>query len=131
MKTLIVEDDFTSRMDMQQLLAPYGETHVAVDGKEAITAFKMAWGENQPYDLICLDIMMPEMNGQDVLKEIRRLEAEKDIHGFDGAKIIMTTALNDRKNILEAFRSQCEAYLIKPIDKEKLLEHIRNFGMIA
>lgn len=58
MKSLIVEDDFTSRLLMQKFLAPYGESHVAVNGKEAVAAFKNAISLGEPYHLVCLDIMI-------------------------------------------------------------------------
>ena len=74
MKTLIVEDDFTSRLLLQELLKGYGPAHVAVNGKEAVEAARMAMDAGEPYDLICLDIMMPEMDGHGALKEIRAQE---------------------------------------------------------
>jgi len=131
MRTLIVEDDFTSRRLLIGLLAPYGNCDIALDGKEAVEAFRLAWEGNYPYDLICLDIMMPEMDGQEVLKEIRKLEAEKGIDEHSRVKIIVTTVLDDRENITKAFKGQCEAYLIKPIDKEKLLQEVKSLGLIG
>ena len=131
MRTLIVEDDFTSRRLLIGLLAPYGNCDIAIDGKEAVEAFLLAWEGNHPYDLICLDIMMPEMDGQEVLEEIRKLEAEKGIDERSRVKIIMTTVLDDRENIVKAFKGQCEAYLIKPIDKEKLLQEVKSLGFIG
>lgn len=130
MKTLIVEDDFVSRRLLQAILSPYGLCHVAVNGREAINAFNLAWEEDSRYDLICLDIMMPEMDGHEVLQEIRRLEDEKGVVGLDGVKIIMTTALSDPRTIMKAFKDQCEDYLVKPIHKAKLLEKIRKLGLI-
>lgn len=130
MKTLIVEDDFTSRRLLQKILSPYGSCDIAVDGQEAMEAFRLALEENQPYDLICLDIMMPKMDGQEVLREIRKIEAEKSIHGLSGVKIIMTTALGDKGDIMKAFKEQCEAYQVKPIDRKKLLKEIRNLGLL-
>jgi len=50
MRTLIVEDDFTSRLLLQTFLAKYGECHVAVNGKEAVAAFKAAEESGQYYD---------------------------------------------------------------------------------
>jgi len=131
MRTLIVEDDFTSRRLLIGLLAPYGNCDIALDGKEAVEAFRLAWEGNYPYDLICLDIMMPEMDGQEVLKEIRKLEVEKGIDEHSRVKIIVTTVLDDRENITKAFKGQCEAYLIKPIDKEKLLQEVKSLGLIG
>jgi two-component system chemotaxis response regulator CheY len=130
MRVLVVEDDFTSRKLMQKLLQSYGECDLAENGTDAIAAFQRAWKERRPYDLICLDIMMPGMNGHEVLETIRQIEDGRGIHGREGVKIIMTTALDDRKNIMQAFRYQCEAYLIKPIDRHKLANEIRKFGLI-
>ena len=73
---------------------------------------------------------MPKKDGQSVLKDSRKMEEEQGIPGMDGVKIIMTTALNDPKNILEAFKSQCEAYLPKPVSKQKLLAEIESLGLI-
>ena len=130
MKTLIVDDDFVSRLVLQNVLMAYGEAHIAVNGKEAIEAFTVALRMGNPYDVICLDIMMPEMDGQDVLRSIRRIEAEHDILGNAGGKIIMTTALADGKNIMHAFNSQCEAYLVKPIDPLQLFKQLKDLGLL-
>lgn len=62
MKTLIVEDDFTSRLFLQEVLKEFGEIHLAVNGQEGLTAFQEALNQGKPYNLICLDIMMPEMS---------------------------------------------------------------------
>lgn len=120
MKTLVVEDDFTSRVLLQALLAPYGECHVAVNGKEAVQACSHAWAIGQPYDLICLDIMMPEMDGQTALQEIRKGEESRGIRSTCGAKIIMTTALDDVHNIMDAFYGLCDGYLVKPFNPKEL-----------
>ncbi len=130
MKTLIVDDDFTSRKLLLKMLSGYGSCEVAVNGKEAVEAYKLALEEKEAYDLICLDIMMPEMDGQQVLKEVREIEHSRGINGLDGVKIIMTTALNDFKNIKKSFREQCEAYLVKPIEKEKLIKNLKDLNLI-
>ena len=64
---------------MQKIILPFGETHLAADGEEAIEAFRLAMDENEPYDLICLDIMMPKIDGHQVLAEIRKIEEENHV----------------------------------------------------
>lgn len=108
MKILIVDDEFANRRIMLEILSPYGICHVATDGEEAVADFETAWAEGKPYDLLCLDIQMPKMNGQEVLTKIRAIEEQKDIPIPAGVKIIMATAMNDSKNNLGAFRSQCD-----------------------
>ncbi len=131
MRALIAEDDFTSRLLMQKLLAPYGESHVAINGREALGAFKAARMNRRPYDLICLDIMMPEMDGQTVLREIRVIEEGARIRHNRRVKILMTTALKDAKSVMTAFRELCDGYLVKPIDKAKLLKYLAELGLIS
>jgi len=130
MKYLIVEDDFAGRRLLKRYLSDYGECDIAVDGDEAVEAFRQAMEENEPYDLICLDIMMPNMDGRDALKAIRQIENEHGIRGLDGAKVIMTTALGDSRNVIGSFREGCEAYIVKPVEKKKLLEEMENLGLI-
>ncbi len=130
MKTLIVEDDFTSRLLLQQILLKWGQAHIAVNGKEAVEAVRIAMESGDPYNLICLDIMMPEMDGQEALKHIRKLEEDCCILSYQGAKIIMTTALGDMKNVNNAFHGLCDAYLVKPIDKKKLVENLQTLALV-
>ncbi|HDR04353.1 MAG TPA: response regulator [Candidatus Marinimicrobia bacterium] len=125
MKTLIVEDDFTSRVVLQELLQPYGEVHIAVNGNEALYAF-----ENGTYDLICLDINMPEKDGHQVLEEIRRIEDEKGVRQGNGVKIMMITSLKDGKNVMKAFRNLCDCYLPKPFSKTQLQTYIQELKLI-
>jgi two-component system chemotaxis response regulator CheY len=130
MKTLIVEDDMSSRFVLQAFLTKYGECFVAVNGREAVDAFRVAREEGKPFDLICMDIMMPEMDGQEALQQIRDMEETEGVPSSKAVRIIMTTALQDTKNVMTAFRALCDAYLFKPIDKAKLLENLQKFELI-
>ena len=120
MRILIAEDDFASRKAILKFLSAYGECDVTVDGMEAIDAFMMALEEEDPYDLICLDVMMPVMDGYQALKNIRDIEREHNVDPADQARVIMTTALNEEKNVKKAFELGCTVYCAKPIDLEKL-----------
>ena len=131
MKCLIVEDEFAARKLLQIYLSDYADFFIAVNWREAVDAFKDALSEVQPYDLICLDIMMPQMDGHDALAAIRQIEKEHGINGLDGAKVIMITALSDSKNIIGAFRKGCEVYIVKPVKKEKLLEEMEKLGLLS
>jgi two-component system chemotaxis response regulator CheY len=132
MKILIAEDDFVSRTLLQEILSPLGICHVAMDGLEAMAAYKQAMEMKAPYDLICLDIMMPNLNGQEVLRQIRDIEKKRGIGGSDMSKIIMVTALDDAKNIMAALvKSSCDAYLVKPVDRNKLLAEIEKMGLLG
>lgn len=130
MRILIAEDDFASRKFMLRFLSKYGECDVTVDGEEAIEAFSMALESGEGYDLICLDIMMPQMDGYQALKKIRDIEQEKGIPEEKAVKIIMTTALNEGKNVTKAFGLGCTAYAGKPIDQDKFENELRKLDLI-
>jgi two-component system chemotaxis response regulator CheY len=128
-KILVVEDELTSRELLRVILEPYGNIDTAADGIEGIKAFNLALAA-EPYDLICLDIMLPKMDGQQVLKGIRKIEADKGILGPDSVKIIIISALQDFENVTEAFSSQCTSYITKPIDADKIVAELRNLELI-
>jgi two-component system chemotaxis response regulator CheY len=130
MRILIAEDDFASRLFMKKFLSKYGECDVAVDGIEALDAYLNSIKDENIYDLICLDIMMPKLDGMKVLKSIRNIEKQKNISEDKKVKIIMTTALNDKQTVLSAYDSGCEAYAWKPIETEKFIVVMRNLGLI-
>lgn len=120
MKILIVEDDLSSRKFLYKFMSNYGDCDITVDGMEGLDAYLMALDEGEPYDLICLDIMMPKVDGVKVLKTIREMEKQRGIEGERKVKIIMTTALNDVDLVKNSFDSGCEVYANKPIDIKKL-----------
>ena len=130
MRILIAEDDFASRKVILKFISVYGDCDVTVDGMEAIDAFMMALEEGNPYDLICLDVMMPIMDGYQALKNIRDIEKEHNVPEDKMAKVIMTTALNEEKNVKKAFELGCTVYCAKPIDMEKLKSTLETIGLI-
>ena len=131
MKILIVEDDFNSRLLLQHLLKSYGPSHIAVNGAEAVKAVGQALNAGDPYLLICLDIMMPEMDGQTALKQIRSLEEANGVLSHHGSKVVMTTAMDDLQDVRRAYYSLCDGYVTKPIDRQKLLQELKKLELIA
>ena len=129
MKILIAEDDYISQKVLKKLLSEYGECYIAADGKETIELFMKATEAGDPFDLICLDIMMPKMDGHTILQVIRRIEVSKGIFWLDGVKIIITSSFNDDAHVMKALRNQANSYLIKPIDKKNLMEVLNSLKL--
>lgn len=130
MRILVAEDDRISRTFLQKFMSQYGEVDVAVDGMEAVDLYMDSIKTQNPYNLLCLDIMMPKVDGLKVLKVIRQLEAQKKVSEEEHLRIIMMTALADVGYVDEAFRQGCDAYASKPVDTEKVEEVMKNLGLI-
>jgi two-component system chemotaxis response regulator CheY len=130
LRILLAEDDFACRLLLQTFLSRYGECHVAVNGKEAVEAFRIAMGQKKPYDMICMDIMMPEMDGREAVRRIRAIEEEHGTLSTAGVKVIMTTTVDDVKEVVLCFQELCDEYLMKPIDLTELLEQMKRYQLI-
>ncbi len=130
MKILMAEDDLASRKFLSKFLSQYGEVDVTVDGIEAVEAFMLAIDMDEPYQLVCLDIMMPKIDGIKALKAIRDIEKKSNIPSDKAAKIIMTSALNEAEVVMDSFNIGSEAYANKPINTEKFVEVMKRLGLI-
>ena len=131
MRILIVDDNLHNRMLLVKLLSLYGNCDTVVNGREAVESFECAIEEGDPYRLVCLDIMMPEMDGQDALKRMRQLESEHGPDGVMNTAIFMTSALDTGTQVVEAFfRGGCTDYLTKPITHDKQLDKMREHRLV-
>jgi len=130
MRILIAEDDYVSRTFLYKFLSKYGDCDITVDGIEALEVFIMSLEENNYYDLVCLDIMMPEVDGINVLKTIRILEEERNVPEDKRCKVIMTTALNSTEKVQATFDIGAQGFAVKPIDIDKFIEVLRKLKLI-
>lgn len=133
LRVLVVEDDFMVRQVIRDILEQNGAAvDIAVNGSEAVQAFRVAWRKQQPYDLVCMDIMMPVMDGQDALVKIREVEKSLGIVGPEEVKVIMMTALDDAKTVMKAYyQGGATSYIVKPIEKERLVSEMQTLGLLA
>ncbi len=131
MNVLIVEDEFISRILLLELLQSYGNCTIATNGREALEMLRQSYCDNDPFDLVCLDIVMPGMDGQRVLLEMRRMEQEQHRDALAATPVFMVTSLDDSYNIIKAFTEGCcQAYLTKPVDRNKLTFHLRECRLV-
>ncbi|WP_027722577.1 response regulator [Maridesulfovibrio zosterae] len=129
MKILIVEDELASRKYMSHVMESYGECVLAENGLEAVAAFKEALESNSFFDLVCMDVMMPEMDGLEALKKIRALERLYGIEPRFEVRVMMTSALGDPTNVIEAYyKGGATVYLTKPMDISKIHETMVELG---
>jgi len=126
---LIVDDEELAREGLKLLLLDFPNIEIIGLCTNGIEAIKQANILNP--DVIFLDIIMPKKDGLQLLKEIRKYEEEHSIVGRDGVKIIMTTALGDSKNVLSAFKSGCEGYIVKPYNRPQIYDKLDELGVNA
>lgn len=130
MRILIAEDDYASRKSLSRFLQKYGDVDITVDGMEAVKAFRYALEDEEYYDLVCLDIMMPQLDGIQALRLIREMEKKLDLPADKKTKVIMTTAINDVEQVHLAFDYGCEGYAAKPIDLDAFQKVLAKMGLV-
>jgi two-component system chemotaxis response regulator CheY len=128
-KILIVDDEIFNCKLLEIILSEYGECFIAMSGNSAIQLFEEALKAQTPFDLVCLDIMMPEKDGYEVLRAMRNLEQNEKT--AKRSRIIMVTALEETENKTKAFYENCDGYLIKPIERKLLIEILNKMNLIS
>lgn len=131
MRFLITDDDIITRHMLSGILQTYGTTAEASNGTEAVKAFKLSRKEGKTYDAIFVDIMMPEMDGQTAVSQIRAIERIHGIKPEREAVIIMLSALDDPKNVIKSYYdSGATSYVVKPITRDKIESELRKLKVI-
>ena len=131
MKCLIVEDDKISTQVLEKMMSKHGRSDAVVDGRQAVELFLKAHESKSPYDLVLMDIMMPEVDGLLSLQKMRETETAMQIPSAERTKVIMTTALSDPLIIMRAlYESGADSYLVKPIRLQKLEDELRELKLI-
>ena len=131
MKILIVDDELVSRRKMQKIMESLGECEAVESGSAAIAAFQKALENGMPFDLITLDVLMPKMDGTEVLYTIREIEKEKKIPKEKQVKILMVTSHSDRDSIITSIQAGCDDYIVKPFDREVIINKLEKIGFKA
>ncbi|MBJ6749064.1 response regulator [Geomonas anaerohicana] len=130
MKCLIIEDNEFLREGLIMFLQGVADIETAGNGREGVDRFTSALQQGQPFDLVLLDIVMPEMDGQQALKLMRQAEQERGSAGKKSV-IIMTTALNSPANMEEAmWDGDCSDYLVKPVARADLMAILHRHGLL-
>lgn len=129
MKILVVDDELVSRKKMMKIVSDFGQCEGVTNGKAAISAVKKALEDWKLYQLITLDISMPDISGTQVLSAIRKLEEERGLDAEEIAKILMVTSHSDIETV-KACAGKCNGYVIKPFNKEVMVEKMKKIGLV-
>ena len=130
MKILIADDNEAARRLLQLYLAGYGSLVTVNNGIKAIGAFSQAVDTNERFDLVCMDYVMPGIDGIEAIKAIRSIEQEHGISQKDRVRIIMSSAVDQESDIMKAYANGCDSYMIRPDKKERFQKEIQSFGLL-
>ena len=123
MKILIVDDNKQIQNLLAHILEFHEELGFADDGEKGLIQYQKSIEEEKPYDLIFLDIMMPNMDGFEMLRQLRIWE-DNNSNIENKVKIAMLSSIGSPNNMLTCFEEGCDYYLVKPIIKSELTEII-------
>jgi len=130
-RCLIVDDDITTCFILKVILEDNFICDIAPNGEKALCSFDLGHLEGSNYNLICLDINMPGMDGLMVLKHIRDAEAALALPPDLELKVVIISADSTSTTVLNSFFAcGASAYITKPIDREKLLQEIATLGLV-
>ena len=130
MNILIVDDDFVSRTKMLTLLKDQGSCTEEESSPKALDHFKQALEQGQPFDLVTLDIHMPDMDGTEMLYRIREVEKNHDIPRSRRSKVFMVTAHSDKDSLITCMQAGCDGFIVKPFTRETVLSKLEAIGLI-
>ena len=127
MRILVVDDDLVSRTKLQAAFECLGQCDMAANGAQGVESFMLAWESMKPYDLICLDIEMPEMDGRKALRLIRKTEERWALPHQAKATIFIITAQSDKNRVQDFIDAGCNDFIVKPFDPDFLLGKLSHY----
>jgi two-component system chemotaxis response regulator CheY len=114
-------------MMLATLLEEFGPCDQAENGLAALDLVDRAAAAGSPYDLICLDIVMPVMDGTEALRQIR----ERDQQRGNRTRVFMISACNSPQDIENAFfEGDCDDYVVKPFRRDAVTQMLTRYKLI-
>jgi len=130
-KFLIVEDEYINRQLLLSILSEYGDCDLAINGSDAVEMFEASFYAGSAYDLVCLDVLLPGMNGHNVLQHIREFEEKMNVKEHRKAKIVMITGIDDSASVKISMKYKANKYIKKPVRKNILLGIIKSLDLLG
>ncbi len=128
-KSLVVDDENISRMKMKKILEKFSSCMDVKSGTEAFEICRKNLERKKHFDLITLDVSMPDMNGTEVLARIRDMEKTNKIPPEERSKILMITSHADKETVTACIQSGCDGYIIKPFSPKNIMDKLQQIGL--
>ena len=126
MKILVVDDELVSREKMLKILSSFGSCQEAQTGRGAISMCEVELNKGRPFDLIALDIGLPDLQGIDALVEIRELEK---LYKIGQSKVLMVTGVSDRDSVITSIQAGCDSYIVKHFNMDMVVLKLHDIGI--
>ena len=128
MKIMVIDDVFMNILRLKEAVRAFGEVEGYQNAREGLEALQFAYLTNAPYDLLFLDILMPELSGFEVLDALVKMGADRPPK--ERTKVVMVTSRNQEESVRKSIRSGASGYVIKPFQNERIhAEILRLTGM--
>lgn len=125
MRILVIDDEFAALKKLEVLLSEYGPVDAATSGAQAKERFAHAIKDGRPYDLMTIDIGLPDTSGIELLKFFNAIESR---NAKVSSKKIMVTGSGDPDDVLDAGKL-CDGYITKPVKREVLFQKLQKLGL--
>lgn len=126
MRTLIVEDVALNRKVLEQYLSRHGECVAVDNGEDGLKEYMTALESDNPFHLVCLDIILPGKNGLEILRKMREIGTS-----IDKTKVLITSSLNDEATHKRAEKYGCDGYLNKPFTEDELNQYLLKLDLLS
>ena len=126
LKILAIDDEFAALTKMKAMLSTFGECEVATSGAQTIDLIREAIQEGKYFDLITIDIELPDIDGIALLSEILREEKQYNLCAVK----LMVSASSTPSNVCRAKKQNCDGFLVKPIKKDILHQKLHTLGVL-
>jgi two-component system chemotaxis response regulator CheY len=124
LRLLVVDDDRVTSKILQKAIEGLGEVVLAADGAEGLVLFKQAFDKGERFDVVVLDLEMPEVDGHGALQGFRDYEESHGVYGLDRCLVYMNTSNPDLKKVKASFRLQADRYFLKPLSVDQIKKRL-------
>lgn len=126
---LVIDDQMTTRMLLRCMLETYGEVVEAKAGKEGVALFGAALADGAPFQMVCVDLGLPDIDGNQVLEQLRAVEVQQQVRA--PATIVVVSGNDTEEARGDALERSADAYLTKPVSYESMFALLARIGAVG
>jgi DNA-binding NarL/FixJ family response regulator len=122
MRCLVIDDEPIARLQLRLLLESHGRVDEAPDAIAGLQRIRDAIADNDPFDLVCMDLSMPGPSGIDAIKMVK--DVDQKLRRGKHTNVVVVTASDDQKDMRAALQQHVDGYLLKPVTPGQIVETI-------